>query len=38
VLCAADFLYRSGRDLLHSQVETTVVDGRVVFDRTGLYR
>ncbi|HPI73757.1 MAG TPA: amidohydrolase [bacterium] len=38
VLCAADFLYRTGRDLLHSQVETTVVDGRVVFDRTGLYR
>jgi len=38
VLCAADFLYRSGTDLLHSQVETTVVDGRVVFDRTGLYR
>jgi predicted amidohydrolase YtcJ len=37
LLLPADFLYRSPQAVLNSQVETTVVDGQIVFDRTGLF-
>jgi predicted amidohydrolase YtcJ len=33
ILLPADFLYRSGLEILHSQVETTVVNGQIVFER-----